>query len=107
MSKQKSDFKNGTKQNKPYYIQDISENDNMCKVDEQIINKVKNTYIEKVRIEKFKINREDNKVLLSFDGEEKSHILYPQHMMALTLSCIRITKTLIPDCNFESVINQD
>ena len=104
MSKQKSDFKNGTKQNKPYYIQEVSKKDDMVKIDENIISIVQKPIIEKPITEKFKITRLNNNVLLSIDGE-RPHIIYPSQLYALTLACINISKSVIPECNFDTTIN--
>jgi len=103
MSKQKSDFKNGTKQNKPYYIGNVRHQDNMIIVDEQIKEQIKENFHNK-GCEKFKINRlKDNNVLLSIDGE-RPHIILPNQLFALTLACINLSKSVIPDCSFDRIL---
>ena len=103
MVKEKSAFKNGKRNNKPYYLQDISKKDDMIIIDEQITEKIK----EDEKINKFKISvLKDKTVLLSIDGE-RPHIIYPKQFFAMTLASINISKIIIPNCNFYKVMNQE
>ncbi len=98
MSKEKSNLKNGTKQNKPYYLKDISKNNDMVIIDKQITET-----LEEEKPQKFKISvMKDKNVLISIDGE-RPHLIYPPQLFAMTLAFINISKIVHPECDFNKI----